>query len=316
MSTPAKNSFLRAILADDATVKMATALGTPGKTQSKRIPLTSGLLTTEQIVGRIKELSKLRDEILQVMRQLNLTREAAQSTVDQLHYDSEVESAKRELDEARNEYQEVQGNIEEVQRQIDDSKKKIAALTEIAQTGFATNQLESGAEDFRRVLGRLPVKKLEAAQKAVQSQFKDQAILAVGNKKQDTFYVLVAAPKDKSSQALQTLLLYDFTPIEILEYKSPDAKSEIQTEEDRVKVLSKELHELKLQLDDLRKKAGQILNRRLDQVVDALMLLRAILKLGEGTQASRIYAQLEKVLPAETLNNLSRRGIIELESSS
>ena len=83
-----------------------------------------------------------------------------------------------------------------------------------------------------------------------------------------------------------------------------------------MKVLSKELHELKLQLDDLRKKAGQILNRRLDQVVDALMLLRAILKLGEGTQASRIYAQLEKVLPAETVNNLSRRGIIELESSS
>ncbi|TMH97295.1 hypothetical protein E6H37_00355 [Candidatus Bathyarchaeota archaeon] len=314
MSTPAKNTVLRAILADDTSVKMATALGTPGKTESNNITLKSGQLTTEQIVSRIKELSKLRDEIFQAMRQLNLARDP--STTDQLDYDNELDSAKRELDEARNEYQEVQGKIEKIQRQIDDSKKKIAALTEIAQTGFATNQLESGAEDFRRVLGRLPVKKLEAAQKAVQSQFKDQAILAVGNKKQDTFYVLVAAPKDKSSQALQTLLLYDFTPIEILEYKSPDAKSEIQTEEDRVKVLSKELHELKLQLDDLRKKAGQILNRRLDQVVDALMLLRAILKLGEGTQASRIYAQLEKVLPAETVNNLSRRGIIELESSS
>jgi len=314
MSTPAKNTVLRAILADDTSVKMATALGTPGKTESNNITLKSGQLTTEQIVSRIKELSKLRDEIFQAMRQLNLARDP--STTDQLDYDNELDSAKRELDEARNEYQEVQGKIEKIQRQIDDSKKKIAALTEIAQTGFATNQLESGAEDFRRVLGRLPVKKLEAAQKAVQSQFKDQAILAVGNKKQDTFYVLVAAPKDKSSQALQTLLLYDFTPIEILEYKSPDVKSEIQTEEDRVKVLSKELHELKLQLDDLRKKAGQILNRRLDQVVDALMLLRAILKLGEGTQASRIYAQLEKVLPAETVNNLSRRGIIELESSS
>src|SRR5205807_5668023 len=314
MSTPAKNTVLRAILADDTSVKMATALGTPGKTESNNITLKSGQLTTEQIVSRIKELSKLRDEIFQAMRQLNLARDP--STTDQLDYDNELDTAKRELDEARNEYQEVQAKIEKIQRQIDDAKKKIRALTEIAQTGSATNQLESGAEDFRRVLGRLPVKKLEAAQKAVQSQFKDQAILAVGNKKQDTFYVLVAAPKDKSSQALQTLLLYDFTPIEILEYKSPDVKSEIQTEEDRVKVLSKELHELKLQLDDLRKKAGQILNRRLDQVVDALMLLRAILKLGEGTQASRIYAQLEKVLPAETVNNLSRSGIIELESSS
>ncbi|TMI26580.1 hypothetical protein E6H30_03445 [Candidatus Bathyarchaeota archaeon] len=316
MSTPAKNIVLRAILADDASVKMATALGTPGKTESKRIALTSEQLTTEQIVGRIKELSKLRDEIVQVMRQFNLTREAGPSVGDQLDYDSELESAKRELDEARNQYQEVQGRIDKIQRQIDDSKKRIAALTEISQTGFATDQLESEAEDFRRVLGRLPAKKLEAAQKAVQSQFKDQAILAVGNKKQDSFYVLVAAPKDKSSQALQTLLLYDFTPIQIPEYKSQDVKSGIQTEEEKAKALAKELDELKLQLDDLRKTAGLTLNQRLDKVVDALMMFRGILKLGEGTQASRIYARLERVLPAEIVNNLSRRGIIELESSS
>src|SRR5437016_6747735 len=131
MSTPAKNSFLRAILADDATVKMATALGTPGKTESKKIALTSGQLTTEQIVNRIKELSKLRDEILQSMRQLNLTREVAPSTADQPDYDSVLESVKREVDEARNEYQEVQGKLEKIQRQIDDSKKRIAAFTEI-----------------------------------------------------------------------------------------------------------------------------------------------------------------------------------------
>src|SRR3989442_13831720 len=249
---------------------MATALGIPRKIESKRIPLTSGQLTTEQIVGRIKELSKLRDEILQVMRQLNLTREAGPSVGEQLDYDSELESAKRELDEARNQYQEVQGRIDKIQRQIDDSKKKIAALTEIAQTGFATNQLESGAEDFRRVLGRLPVKKLEAAQKAVQSQFKDQAILAVGNKKQDTFYVLVAAPKDKSSQALQTLLLYDFATIQIPEYKSQDVKLEIQTEEEKAKALAKEIDELELQLDDLRRGAGLTLNQSLDRGVAAL----------------------------------------------
>src|SRR5712692_4473142 len=306
MSTPAKNTLLRAILADDASVKIATALGTPGKTESKRIQLTSGHLTTEQIVGRIKELSKLRDEILQVMRQLDLSREAGPSPVDQLDYDSELESAKGELDEARDKYQEVQGRIENIQRQIDESKKKITALTEISHTGFATDQLESDAEDFRRALGRLPFKKLDAAKKAVQSQFRDQVILAVGNKKQDIFYILVAAPKDKYSQALQTLLLHDFTPIEIPEYKSPDVKSEIQTGEERAKVLAKELDEIKLRLDELRKKAGQTLNRRLDQVVDALMLLRGILKLGEGTQATRIYAHLEKVPPAETLNNLSR----------
>jgi len=316
MSTPAKNSVLRAILADDAAVKMVTALAAPGKTESKKIELTSGKMTTEQIVNRIKELSKLRDEILQVMRQLNLTREAAPFTGDQLEYDSELESAKRELDEARNEYQEVQGKIEKIQRQIDESKKKVAALTEISQTGFSTDQIEPDDRDFRRVLGRLPVKKLDAGQKALQSQYKDQAVLAIGNRKQDMYYVLLAAPNDRSSQALQTLLLYDFTPIETPEYKSADVKSEIQTEEANAKALFKELEGLKLQLDDLRRRAGRTLNRRLDEVVDALMLLRGILKLGEGSQASRIYVRLERVAPTETLNSLSRRGVVELESSS
>jgi len=316
MSSPAKSSVLRAILSDDALVKMATALDTLGKTDSKKIALTSGQLTTQQIVNRIKELSKLRDETLQVMRQLNLPREAAQSNVDHWDYDSEVASAKRELDEGRNEYQEFQGKIDKIQREIDESKKKIAALTEISQTGFATDQLESEAEDFRRVLGRLPIKKLDATKKALQSQFKDQAILAIGNRKHDTLYVLLATPKDKSSQVLQQLLLYDFAPIDIPGYKTSDVKSEIQEEEERAKLLSRELEALKHQLDDLRRRAEQTLNRRLDQIVDALMLLRGILKLGEGTQASRIYARLERVAPAEIVNNLSAKGIIELESSS
>lgn len=316
MSTPAKNSILRAIFADDASVKIATALGSPRKTESKKIQLTSGQLTTEQIARRIKELLKLRDEILQVMRQLSLTREAGPSSVDQLGYDGELESAKQELDEARDEYQDLQGRIEKIQRQIDDSEKKIAALTEISQTGFAPDQLESEARDFRRILGRLPIKKLEAAQKALESQFKDQVILAVGTRKQDAFYVLVATPRDKSSQALQTLLLHDFAPIEIPEYKSTDVKSQLQEEDEREQFLSKELERLKLQIDDFRRKAGETLNRRLDEIVDALMLLRGVLKLGEGTQASRIYIRLEKIVPAETMNGLSRKGIIELESSS
>ena len=316
MSSPAKNTVLRAILADDASVKTARALGAPGKTETKLIPLTSGQLTTEQIVTRIKEFSKLRDEILQVMRQLNLTRESSLSPTDQPSYDSEMESTRRELDEARNQYQELQGSVDKIQREIDDLRKRIAALTEISQTGFATDQLESEARDFRRILGRLPFKKLEAAQKAITSQFKDQAILATGNRNQDALYILVAAPRDKSSQALQTLLLYDFSPIEIPHYESQDVASEIQSLEERSMVLTKELDELKLKLGDMRRNAGSTLNRRLDQVVDVLMLLRGILKLGEGIQASQIYAHLERVPPAETVSNLSRKGIIELESSS
>jgi uncharacterized coiled-coil DUF342 family protein len=315
LSTPGKTTSLRAILPNDGSARTALTLGAV-KTESKNLTLSSGNMTTEAIVGRIKQLSKLRDEILQVMRQLNLAREGSLSPVDQLDYDNELESVKQELDEIKNRYQETQGRIENVHRQIDDSKKKVAALTEISQTGFATDQLESEAGDFRRVLGRLPVKKLEAAQKALKSQFGDQAILATGNKKQDALYILFASPKDKSSQALQTLLLHDFSPTEIPDYKSPDPKSEIQREEDRGKVLAKELDKLRPQQDELRRTAGQTLNRRLDEVVDALMMLRGILKLGEGTQASRIYTRIDRILPAQTMTNLSKRGIIELESSS
>jgi hypothetical protein len=316
MSVPAKITILRAILPNDASAKATLGLGTFSKAESRSVTLTSGQMTTEALVGRIKELSKLRDEILQVMRQLNLTREAGSSSVDQFDYDEEIETAHEELDKIRNQYQEIQGKIERIQRQVDDSKKNIAVLTEISQTGFAADQLESEAGDFRRSVGRLPVKKSEAAQKALQSQFKDQVALAVGNKNQDAVYVLIAAPKDKSSQVLQTLLLYDFNPIEIPEHELSDVKSEIQRQEDRARAQSEELDELKLQLDDSRRKTGQALNLRLDEVIDALMLLRGILKLGERTNASRVYIRLERSLPAETVDNLTRTGIIELESSS
>ncbi len=315
MSAPAKITILRAILPDDASANATLGLGTLSKTESRSVTLASGLMTTEALVGRIKQLSKLRDEILQVMRQLNLTREAGPSSVDQFDYDGEIEAAHEELDEIRNQCQEIQGKIETVQRQVEDSKKKIAALTEISQTGFAADQLESEAGDFRRSIGRLPVKKSEAAQKALQSQFKDEAALAVGNRKQDAVYILIAAPKDKSSQILQTLLLYDFNPIEIPEHELSDVKSEVQRQEDRAKAESEELDELKLQLDDSRIKTGQALNRRLDEVIDALMLFRGILKLGERTNAFRVYIRLERSLPAETVDNLTRTGIIELESS-
>ena len=206
MSSPAKATVLRAVLLDDASAKIALGLGAPSRSESKSVTLSSGDMTTEAIVTRIKELSKLRDEILQVMRQINLTREGSPGVVGQLDNDSESESARIELEESRSQYQEVQGRIENLQRQIDDFRKRITALTEISQTGFAADQVESDVGDFRRVLGRLPLKKLESVQKVMQSQFKDQVILAVGNKKQDSLYILVAAPKDRSSQALQTLL--------------------------------------------------------------------------------------------------------------
>src|SRR6267378_4021363 len=120
MSSPAKITILRAILPNDASAKAALGLGTFSRTESRSVTLTSGQMTTEALVAGMKELSKLRDEILQVMRQLNLTREAGPSSVDQLDYDEEIEPAHEELDEITNQFQEMQDKIDTTQGQVDD----------------------------------------------------------------------------------------------------------------------------------------------------------------------------------------------------
>jgi uncharacterized coiled-coil DUF342 family protein len=313
MSSPAKAMVLRGILPNDPSMKTALAREAP-KLESNAVTLSSEKMTTEAIVGRIKELSKLRDEIVQVTRQLSISREPGTEPADQLGNYDEVDSIRREIDETRNRYQEIQGKIDGIQRQIDDSKKLISGLTELSRTGFTAEQLESEGGDFHRVLGRVPLKKLEALQKTVQAQLKDQAILAVGTKGKDVAYILIATPKDKSSQALQTLLLHDFSQVEIPEFRSRDTKAAIQGQEDKLKTLTTTIDELKSQQDDLRRTSGKSLNQRLDEISGSQILLRGTLKLGEGAQASRIYARLEKPLPTLTLNELTKRGVIELET--
>jgi vacuolar-type H+-ATPase subunit I/STV1 len=315
LSTPAKAILLKGILPNDPSVK--TALGREAsKLESNALTLSSEKMTTEMIVGRIKELSKLRDEIIQVMRQLSISREPGTKLTDQLRNYDELDSLRQEIDETRNRYLEIQGKIDGIQRQIDDSKKLILGLTELSKTGFTVEQLESEVNDFHRVLGRVPFKKLNALEKAVQSQFKNQAILAIGSKGRDVAYILVATSKEKSSQALQTLLLHDFSQVEIPEIRSSDPKAEIRAQEDKLKTLTMELEELKRQHEEIRKTSGVVLNGRLDEISGSLILLRGTLKLGEGAQASRIYARLEKPLPAPTLSELTKKGVIELETLS
>ena len=315
MSSPAKAIVLRAILPNDPSMK--TALTREGaKVESDTLTLSSEKMTTETIVGRIKDLSKLRDEIIQVIRQCSIPRDPGIEPPDQLNYHGERDSIRQEIDETRNQYQEIHGKIEAIQRQIDDSKKLVSVIMELSRTGFTPEQLESEVGDFHRVLGRIPLKKLEALQKAVQAQLKDQAILAIGSKGKDTAYILVATPKDKSLQALQTLLLHDFFQVEVPEIRSNDPKAEIHALEDRLRALTTDLEELKRQQSDIRKTAGQVLNRRLDEISDSLLLLRGTLKLGEGAQASRVYARLEKPLPTPMMSELTKKAVIDVETLS
>lgn len=315
MSSPAKAIVLRAILPSDALAKSSFGRDGP-KIEADKLTLPFEKMTTEAIVDRIKELSKLRDEILQVTRQLNISREPGAEQADQLGYHVELDSIRQEIDDARTTYQQIQTKIDEVQRQSDDSKKLVSGLVEISKTGFTPEQLESQVSDFHRVLGRVPVKKLEAVQKAIQAQLKEQAILAVGSKGKDSAYILVATPKDRSSQALQTLLLYDFSQVETPEIKANNPQAEIQDQESKIKGLTAELDRLKHEQDHTRKVSGLLLNRRLDEISDSLILLRGTLKLGEGTQASRVYTRLEKPLPIPTMNELTKRGVVDVETLS
>jgi len=315
MSSPAKPTVLRAILLGTDPTK-ALSLDTSRKTEIKPVTLSSQKMTTEDLVARIKKLSKLRDEIVQVMRQFNILREAGVNSMNQWDPVEEPETAQKELEEAKVEYQNVQGEIEKVQRQLEDSKRKLASLTELSQTGFGANQLSSQSQDIRMVLGRVPVKKLEHVKKAVSSQFKDRAILAVGNKKQDSAYLLAATAQDVASQVMQTLLLYDFNSIEIPQGDSLDVESAIRTEDNKSKRFLDDLEQHKGRLEDFRKKAAHSLNRRLDNVVDELMVFRGILRLGEGTQASLVCLHLTKPPSTETMDELTKKGVIDLESSS
>ena len=316
MSSPAKSIVLRAILPNDPSVKIALAREGTAPIESDLLTLSSEKMTTEAIVSRIKELSKLRDEIVLAMRQLSILRDPGTKPTDAITYSDDLESIRQDLNETRSRYQDIQGKIEGIQRQIDDSKKLISGLTELSKTGFTSEQLESKVGEFRRILGRVPVKKLETVQKVVHAQLKDQAILAIGNKGKETAYILVATPKDKSSQALQTLLLFDFSQVDIPEYSSVDLDAGFPAEKEKVGALTKEQEELKRQQDDMRNAAALVLNRKLDAIVDSLILLRGTLKLGEGTQASRVYSRLEKALPAATMKELTKKGIIEVETLS
>ena len=316
MSSPAKSIVLRAILPNDPSVKIALAREGTAPIESDLLTLSSEKMTTEAIVSRIKELSKLRDEIVLAMRQFSILRDPGTKPIDAITYNDDLESIRQDLNETRSRYQDIQGKIEGIQRQIDDSKKLISGLTELSKTGFTSEQLESKVGEFRRILGRVPVKKLETVQKVVHAQLKDQAILAIGNKGKETAYILVATPKDKSSQALQTLLLFDFSQVDIPEYSSVDLDAGIPAEKEKVGALTKEQEELKRQQDDMRNAAALVLNRKLDAIVDSLILLRGTLKLGEGTQASRVYSRLEKALPAATMKELTKKGIIEVETLS
>ncbi len=294
--------------------KVSSILGPSARLQSTTLVLTAGRLTTEQIVSNIREFTRLRDELLHTMRQLGIQRLAGKSNDSSFDYASLLREGKVQLEETRRQNQETQARIEALERQIEDARKQGSKISEVAEAGFTSGDALSSQGQFNKLLGRLPVRKLEAAQRALHAAFEDQIVMSQGNRKKDWAYVLVATPAEKTPQTLQTLILYDFVQTEIPSSEEPDLKKALLDLEESRTMLSKQLESEKEEMKSFRGEAGKTLNQLTDTVQDALITLRAILRLGDGTKVAHVLAWVEKNPNPKMVDALSTGGaVVEIE---
>jgi vacuolar-type H+-ATPase subunit I/STV1 len=285
-------------------------LGSTSKLESKEAVLTGGRMTTDDMVGRIKECIRLRDELVHTIRQLGLTREPRVSSVEGADFADSLADVRRQLEDQKSLYSETQSRIEDLAKRIDESKKQLGRISEVLQAGFTSEDIMFSKGEFNRVLGKMPSRKLEDAQRALRKLMGDQAVLALGNRSKDSTYVLIAAPEEKMPQVLQTMLLYDFLQTEVPRSEEPDLKSAQSNLEARVKELTQELDASREELKGIQKKASETLNVLTDKVQDSLIQLQAVLKMGEGSKASLAFARLAKAPPPKVLTSLTSQGAL------
>src|SRR5438046_10338700 len=174
--------------------------------------------------------------------------------------------AETQAAEARSEYQKILSSVETADRQVQEIEKQVSTIEQLKGTGFSFDEIMSGATGFRRILGRLPSKKLDAAQKALRALLKERAVMTTGAKRNDSVHILVATSTEDASQALQTLLLYDFVPTDIPNIEAVDATAALmswQMEKDR---LIRAKQSPTSQLEALREEMAGPLNRSADKI--------------------------------------------------
>ncbi len=293
-----------------SSTSIVSTLGATAKIESSDTVLSAGRLTTEKLVSYIKDYSRLRDELLHTIRQLGLTRIARTASTQPSEYASYFARARDELDQKKAEYQEIQSRIDGLEKQIEEAKKQASRIAEIIQAGFSSTDLAFGKGEFNRVLGRIPARKLVDAQRALEKLLGGHAVLATGNRVGDHVYVLLAAPEEKMQQSTQTLLLYDFAPSEIAKLDEPDINTAKTILETKIMKLSSELDQAKMELKEFQAQASESLNRLADGVQDSLMHMQGVLRIGEGAQASKVFAWLTKPPSPRTLSSLSSQGVL------
>src|SRR5213593_1658437 len=287
MSTASKGTTLRLIMPKDASTRLVAALGATAKFESSDTILSAGRLTTDKLVGYIKDYSRLRDELFHTIRQLSVARNARTASTPISDYAGYLSKTKEGLEEKKSEYQEIQSRIDSLDKQIDEARKQLTRIREVIQAGFHATDLSFGKGEFNKVLGRIPARKLTDAKAAMQRLLGDQAILATGNRVKDTVHVLLAAPEDKIQQATQTLILYDFVPSDVAKSEEPSLDRAKTGLENGITKLTSSLDQARKEMKQFQDMAAESLNQMADQVQDSLMQMQAVLKIGEGTQASK-----------------------------
>jgi vacuolar-type H+-ATPase subunit I/STV1 len=310
MSAPAKGSALRLILPKDASSKILASLGSTMKMESKETVLTAGRLTTDDIVKEIKEYARLRDELLHTTRLLGIPREPQAGGEAPPDYARRLSEAQRQLDSYRARYQELQSRIEALGRELDETMKQLSKLAELGRTGFGPAEVSSRGGEFTRILGRMPVRRLDVARRTLENTLGEQAILALGRRSKDWVYILLAVQPDRASHALQTLMLYDFAQTEIPKSEEPDLNQAQASLEGKKQEIGKELGSATEGMKVFQAEARETLNRLADDLQDSLMLLRGVLKMGEGSDAVRAFAWLPKGPAPKTLNTLTNMGVL------
>ena len=313
MSSVAKPLTVRIIVPKILAHSAISSLGPLGKVEAQELVLDTRRMTTEDVVRYIKEYAKLRDGISQTFRQLGIERKPESAIPETFDLKTTGSEAETQAAEARSEHQKILSSVEGAERQVQEMEKQISTVEQLKATGFNFDEMMSRATGFRRILGRLPSKKLDAAQKALRVVLKERAIMTTGAKKNDSVYILAATPTEDASQALQTLLLYDFIPTDIPNIEAPDATAALtswQMEKDR---LIREKQSQNSRLEALREKLAGPLNRSADNIEETLLLLRGSLRLGDGTKATHILARLDKPLTPVVLNSLQKDGVVQLD---
>jgi len=289
------------------------SLGPLGKVDAQELVLDTGRMTTEDVVRYIKEYAKLRDGMSQTLRQLGIERKPESAIPETSDLKTTSSEAETQAAEARREYQKILSSVEAAERQFQEIEKQVSTVEQLKGTGFSFDEIMSGATGFRRILGRLPSKKLDAAQKALRALLKERAVMTTGAKRNDSVHILVATSTEDASQALQTLLLYEFVPTEIPSIEAADATAALiswQTEKERI---IREKQSRNGELEVLRENLAGPLNRSADNIEETLLLLRGSLRLGDGSKAAHILARLDKPLTPIILNSLQKDGVLELD---